>query len=63
MLLNLVLFTAAAVASPTPYNSRPYADVAKRQASYGDNLQVDLGYSIYQVRGFEFFNFNSLNLC
>jgi len=46
----VVALATLAVASPTPYNARPYTKVAKRQTSYGSgsSLQVDLGYSVYQ---------------
>lgn len=46
----LIGLAAVAAATPTAYNARPYSQVAKRQASYGgsSNLQVDLGYSVYQ---------------
>jgi len=49
MLLSLVSLATLVAASPTPFNARPYADVAKRQASYDSgDLEVDLGYSVYQ---------------
>ena len=42
-------FAALAVSSPTGYDARPYASLVKRQAAYGSaNIEVDLGYSVYQ---------------
>ena len=49
-----VTFATLAAATPASYNARPYAQYAKRQTSYANgnssdsNLQVDLGYSVYQ---------------
>lgn len=53
IMLGLVVSLAGlAAATPAAYNARPYAQYAKRQASYGNastnGLQVDLGYSVYQ---------------
>jgi len=52
-MLGLVVSLASlAAATPAVYNARPYAQLARRQASYGNashsSLQVDLGYSVYQ---------------
>jgi hypothetical protein len=51
MLTLLLSLAALAAATPAAYNSRPYSHIVKRQAGYGNNntdLQVDLGYSVYQ---------------
>ncbi|KAK5699248.1 hypothetical protein LTR17_023415 [Elasticomyces elasticus] len=49
MLFSILTLATLAVATPTPYNARPYAYAVKRQSSYGgSNLEVDLGYSVYQ---------------
>ena len=54
MLSLVVTLAALAAASPASYNARPYAQYTKRQTSYANdnssdsNLQVDLGYSVYQ---------------
>ncbi|TKA65178.1 hypothetical protein B0A55_09223 [Friedmanniomyces simplex] len=49
MLFRLLTVAAFAVASPTSYNARPYVHTAKRQSSNdSSNLEVDLGYSVYQ---------------
>lgn len=45
---TLILVAAIAAASPLGYDAQPYANVAKRQASYSGSLTVDLGYSVYQ---------------